>query len=251
MVKWIDSHCHLFDPRFKGECSFILEKAIESGVAHLVSTTTDPEEWLRAEELGSSPLVTIGFGLHPWKVTANYEEQIELLEQKLIQNPRAIVGEVGLDLRSGRPERVLQLRALELQWKLAQKFNRPLSLHSLKAWGEWASIIDRWGEARMQFHAFAASPEVARGLAKRGAWFSVGRGLLRLSSEKAVAIWNALPSDRRMVESDAPDFSPYPNRLHTPADLPELGAAIAHHLSISTEELCAESKKNSERWLAV
>lgn len=110
------------------------------------------------------------YGIHPWflhEVHINdnnegeEEEWLVELRQRLINNPDAIVGEIGLDGARWREVEVeedddneedttniwnrqrmlscpmnLQRRAFEQQLFLAAKLQRPVSIHIVRAWGE-------------------------------------------------------------------------------------------------------------------
>lgn len=238
----------------------LLERAAASGVERLIDCTTAPEEWISLDSwLRSSPSVPRslstqrhpGFGLHPWKVSLARKGWSEELEAHLCTHSTAIVGEVGLDLRSDQPPRAIQLEALEVQWKIAQKLDRPIVLHSVRASAEWIPLFKKWGGVEAQFHAFTGSPEWARQLALRGCWFSVGVGLLRLSREKARLLWSALPAERRMIETDAPDFSLIPGELQRPENLPLLAERLSVHLDTPLEQLREETTDNAQRLLGV
>jgi TatD DNase family protein len=257
----VDAHVHLNDAGFSKagwSREALLREAFAAGVAVVADWAVGPEDWLSREGGDDDGVAVVphagsqhggfsssqgyapscirahclrGWGVHPWRAGDPLPtDWAAHLEDGLRKDDHLMVGEAGLDLREGQPPLNRQLEALEPQWRLAQHYDRPLSLHGVHAAGELLRCFDRWGPVRAQLHAFAGSPELAREFARRGAWFSVGVGLLRKRAEQARLLWQALPPARTMLETDS--FG-----SHRPAYLQDLGALLALHFGIEVAEL--------------
>lgn len=96
------------------------------------------------------------------------------MRQSLMNNPGAAVGETGLDgARYDPATGVLctplhrQVEAFELQLRLAVEYQRPVSIHLVRAWGPLLDTLNKkFGKKkgdkppRMYFHAFGGKPSV-------------------------------------------------------------------------------------------
>ena len=233
--------------------------AFAAGVAVVADWAVGPEDWLgvgpgadlsvtdytRDPAVRDCARVLRGWGFHPWRVGDTLpQDWVAHLEEGLCNDDRLMVGEVGLDLREGQPPLALQLEVLEPQWRLAQRYDRPLSLHGVRAAGELLRCFDQWGPVRAQLHAFAGSPELAREFARRGAWFCVGAGLLRKRAEQVRLLWQALPTGRTMLETDSLG-------LDRPASLPRLGARLAEPLGVAPAELAQRTTAAAREFFAL
>ena len=236
-----DAHCHLRGP---GEAGAALAAARRAGVRAVAVWGTEPRDWIRPDgaAVPEGLVVRQGFGLHPWKLAAPLPAGWEVrLEEELRNDSALCVGECGLDFRPGMPPRELQLATLRVQWELARRNDRPISLHAVRARGALLERVRDWGPVRGQLHAFEGSPEIARELARAGFWFSVGPGLLRPSRPASAvrALFDALPRGRVMLETDSPE----------PGDLPAFAAGLAEALGMDVGELAASAARSLEAWL--
>ena len=134
-------------------------------------------DWPRvAEADGMTPC----FGVHPWH--AHEVDVAELafeLDDWLVRNPGADVGETGLDA-SDRHRETLEQQRLLLHVHLGAAFrhDRCVHLHGVHAWAELLSILQERARCntlpRIHLHAWNGSHELARQFLALGATFSVG-----------------------------------------------------------------------------
>jgi TatD DNase family protein len=103
-------------------------------------------------------------------------------------------------------------------------------------------VLDACGTPRRTiFHCFTGDVDEARKCVERGAYLSFS-GIVTFKNAddiRRAAAW--CPSDRLLVETDAPFLAPVPHRgkPNTPALVPVVGAFVAEVRSIGVEE-CAE-----------
>ena len=114
-----------------------------------------------------------------------------------------------------------------------------------------------WGPPTAPFlmHSYGGSIEFARQLLDLGAYFSFSGYFLQPRKAAVVEVFKELPTDRILVETDAPDMAP-PEELVThpmaeglnhPANLPAIGAALAKELGMEAEELAELTVRNARR----
>lgn len=160
-------------------------------------------DWPRvAEADGMTPC----FGVHPWH--AHEVDVAELafeLDDWLVRNPGADVGETGLDA-SDRHRETLEQQRLLLHVHLGAAFrhDRCVHLHGVHAWAELLSILQERARCntlpRIHMHAWNGSHELARQFLALGATFSVG--LRELTHSRAEERYARIPEGRLFPESD-------------------------------------------------
>lgn len=184
-MKLFDAHCHLIGD--------------ESVQIPTVVNGTGPDDWILIHE---APHAAIG--LHPWKVkkaAANWQS-LFLERLPLIQG----VGEIGLD---GLCDVEMNLQVEAFRWQLleAAKNNFPVSIHCLKASEPLLHVLKEAGAPKRGFHlhAYAGSAEQVATFVELGAYFSFHAGQLKGNAKKAPQAIQAVPAERLLIETDAPD----------------------------------------------
>ena len=79
-------------------------------------------------------------GIHPWYIVEDrIDEDLEIIESKLIDEKCLAVGECGLDKRIEIPM-ALQQMVFEKQLALAEKYKKPVVIHCVAAFQEVIAI---------------------------------------------------------------------------------------------------------------
>jgi TatD DNase family protein len=237
---WVDSHCHL--PSLTGGADAALARARDAGVDWLVCVGTDLATSREAIELArrhDDVLATVG--LHPHDASRLADEWDALAE--LARDERvAAVGECGFDLHYEHSPRAAQEEAFRAQIRLAHELDRALVIHSREAWDDTFRVLhDEGVPARTVFHCFTGGPDEAARALELGAYLSFSgivsfRGATDVRAAAAVA-----PSDRRLVETDAPYLAPEPHRgqENEPALVEAVGVALAAAVGDAPEAVAA------------
>ncbi len=231
----IDAHNHLQDPRFLGKQGQLIDTMKEAGITGCVVNGTCENDWPQVARLARDhpEFVTPSFGLHPWKVDARSPHWLETLTRFLEDSPGAGLGECGLDRWMEHPDLTAQHEVFRQQIAIAVELKRPLTIHCLKAWGP---LLEELHSApalpKFLLHSFAGSKEIARECLKLGACFSFSGYFLHPRKAKVRAVFQSLPPERILVETDAPDMSlPEPHfhfgDLNHPANLATISRELA------------------------
>ena len=173
---------------------------------------TEPGDWDDVEALAATEGgVVPAFGVHPWYLPEGHTSANWLpeLEERLLRWPGAWVGEIGLD-RSAGPALELQEAAFAPQLELAGRLGRVCTLHCRRTWDRlnWYLARRKHREVPVVLHSFSASLPVARQLLELNAWFSFSGALTRSRNARLPEVFKALPRDRVLLETDAPDLLP-------------------------------------------
>ncbi|KAL4187481.1 hypothetical protein AMTRI_Chr09g39260 [Amborella trichopoda] len=212
-VRLFDAHCHLHDPRIAHVAPQLINTATQSGVLRFAVNGVCEGDWGLVKQMGEQyPSVIPCFGLHPWYVTERTPDWLKVMKEFFSSTPSAAVGEIGLDKGShGKTiDFQLQVQCFRQQLELAKELDRPVSIHCIRAYGDLLEIMQSIGPfpAGAILHSYLGSAEMAAGLAKLGAYFSFSGYLMSMKQQKAKKMLKAVPTERILLESDAPDGLP-------------------------------------------
>jgi TatD DNase family protein len=249
----IDSHCHLDKAEFDADRAEVLARARAAGVeAMVVPAIGPPFEALRALA-AATPGVHAGFGIHPQLLPevspTDDDRMLADVEAALAAGGAVGVGECGLDGPSvavGAPmDR--QVAVLRAQLALARRFHLPVMLHCLRAHDPLVALLEEEPlPAGGVLHSFSGSAEQVPRLARFGLHLSFAGPVTYDSARKSLAAARAVPRDRLLVETDAPDQTPRPHRgRNEPALLPGIVAAVARALGAAPDEIGALTAANA------
>lgn len=148
-------------------------------------------------------------GLHPWHTATG---KIPLREEL---SDADAVGEIGLDKACG-VDFELQKRCFEAQLKLAVEGQKPVVLHTVRAFEEVMTTLKQYPLRAVIFHGFIGSREQAERALRAGYYLSFGARTA--ASPKSIEALRATPLDRLFVESDE-DPTPIEKRYEEVAAL--------------------------------
>ncbi|MHB9038374.1 MAG: TatD family hydrolase [Armatimonadota bacterium] len=281
----VDSHIHLTDFDSGMDIAALVREAAVVGVSHMVCNGTSESDWAAVLAVaGECPGVIPCFGLHPWFVTRRSGEWLSVLEG-FVKSNNCGVGEIGLDRwtepfdqsayteqscarrqncaceqdnslveTDRQPPLGGQEEAFRAQLDLARKYDRPAMVHCVRSWGWLMDVLRDVSELprRLLIHAYGGSTDLIRPLADIGAYFSFSATVLNDNFRRARSALMAVPPERLLVETDAPNMLP-PERcggdLNHPANLPAIADGIADLLGESHKSLRERLWRNSHEFL--
>ena len=252
-MKLFDSHCHLSANASRYVSILIPENCLNFTFGLM---GTKPDDWdacLRLSETFPEH-IRPGLGLHPWYAsTPGSEMWLCELRNKLIENKRLIVGEIGLDKASKCPETGQnnieeQFLAFRSQIELATELNRPVSIHSVRAHGlmmDYFRSQDNLPPA-INLHSFGGTIGTAQSyfrMKKFGSRFYFGFShVINSRSEKTKSVISSIPDDRILLESDLEIFD------HVEDNLLQMLRVISECKNWSLEQAAIITFENAERF---
>ncbi|MBC8039111.1 MAG: TatD family hydrolase [Opitutaceae bacterium] len=241
-----DAHNHLQDEWLAPHLDRIARAATDAHIADMVVNGTHPDDWPRVAELAARfPFVCPAYGIHPWDAGRPLpDDWLIQLETLLLADPRASIGEIGIDrwiLNSARPDdpRLAGVRRASLdeqtavflpQLALAAKLNRPVTIHCLQAWGALDKLLHSHPVPARGFliHAYSGPAELVPPLAALGAYFSFNGYFLDPRKTKQQDVFKLIPANLLLVETDSPAMSlPQSWRTHKLPPAPD-GTPVNH-----------------------
>lgn len=208
VLPFFDAHNHLQDERFGGRQDELVAAARAAGVTRMVVNGSCEEDWPQVRDLARRfpDLVLPSFGYHPWYAHQRSPAWEKRLVEWLQATPSA-VGEIGLDRWKPDLPWEGQEDVFARQLRIAADGNLPVSIHCLQAWGPLVEVLEREARPARGFllHSFGGSAELVERLAPLGAYFSLPGLFARPDKEKKRAAFLRVPTDRLLIETDAPD----------------------------------------------
>jgi len=138
-------------------------------------------------------------GIHPWYVDQDFDQQMDTLKVFAAKNNALAIGECGLDKVCSTPWES-QMTAFKSQLQLAQELNKPLILHTVRAFQETLTLLtSQQPRVPIIFHGFNKHQQLANDLVQKGYYVSLGTDILK---GRLDAIIKDLPLAHIFLETD-------------------------------------------------
>ncbi|MBU5638496.1 TatD family hydrolase [Geomonas sp. Red69] len=246
-----DSHCHLDDPQLLPRLGTLIPEAEAAGVASFLVPGVHPSGWPGIRTLSANhPRILPAYGIHPMHADLVTPAILTTL-RRYADSARAI-GEIGLDYLLPSPSRQLQRQALVAQLQVAIEAELPVLLHCRRAFEDLTAILRELGVGSCiggVMHSFSGSVETARGCLKLGLHISLSGTVTYANARRPVEVAAAVPLERLLLETDAPDLAPEPHRgtVNVPARLVTTARRVADIRGIPFDELARRTSENAIR----
>jgi TatD DNase family protein len=250
-----DSHCHLDDRSFEPDFRDVLHRAATAGVRRMLVAGIDRRSSERAVLLAHTHAgVYASVGIHPHDARSCTVEILDHL-QSLASDPRVVAwGEIGLDFNRMYTRQKDQERWFARQLDVAGELDLPLIFHERDSRGRLLDIIKAAPSPHRSavVHCFSGTEEELVEYLDMGFYIGV-TGIVTVSGRgKALRrMMPSIPSDRLLVETDAPYLTPPPLRnkvrRNEPAFVREVLLKIAEVRQEDPEVLAGQIWKNTCR----
>lgn len=255
---FVDTHSHLYDEAFDADRDQCLADALQAGVAMLLLPDIDRQSTPRLEALyRQHPDCLLPMaGLHPTSVGPDYEAQLALVHQSLLERklPYCAVGEIGMDLYWDRTYQAEQTDALLRQTQWAIECNLPVALHIRKAMNEVFAVLRSINRPTYSgvMHCFGGSVQEAHRAVEMGFHLGIG-GVVTFKNATLADVVRAIPLENLLLETDAPYLAPVPHRgkRNQSAYIPIIAQYIADLRGISVAQVAEVTTQNAVRLFAL
>ena len=270
----IDTHCHIHDldtfkfalsrqpvsqkflkknPDFPHEITDfdpdkILARAVKNGVEQVICVGTSHQDSLRARDFAAKHPGTVfwSYGIHPDEAESDEASDALFLSEFANEAPVAI-GEVGLDYRAGAPRpgvtaRAAQIKLFEAMLDLAIRHDLPLIFHVRDAFDDFFAILNNFQDVTGVVHSFSDTPANLKKSLDRG--FYIGVNGLATFADIPLP-----PTDRLLLETDAPFLTPKPFRgtINEAARIKDICAYISRVKGVSEQEMAQTTTENARK----
>ena len=251
MTAFIDSHVHLADPAFDPDRESVVARARQTGAAALICIGESLDAARRAGDLAQTHP---GFcfhtaGVHPHDALEYAPSDLEGIRAEVARGAVAI-GECGLDYHYDHSPRDRQLAAFSAQLALAAELRRPVVVHTREAEEDTRRLVVDAGSAGVigVLHCYTGSTALAEAALGVG-WYVSFSGIVTFRKWTDDALLRLVPSDRLLVESDAPYLAPVPHRgkRNEPAWVSFTVARLAAARGVDAAGIGAQTAANARR----
>lgn len=247
---FIDSHCHLNYPGLAEGQNAVLDRARAAGVEAMVNITTRETEWdaiLATAEANDDVFATVG--VHPHDADAHAHITTAALAARAA-HPRVVaIGETGLDFHYDRSDRARQRDSFRIHIDAARAANVPIVVHTRDAEEDTAAILEEEtgkGAFGGVIHCFTSSAAFATAALDLGFFISFSGIVTFKNARDLQDIARIVPSDRLLIETDAPFLAPVPHRGRTcePAFVADTARFLAELRGETLDELASATRDN-------
>ena len=245
-MKLFDTHAHCDDKRYEleyeGGTDGLIADSFNDGVSNIINIGTCLENSRVSIELAHKyDGMYAACGIHPSDVLSydNVDDVISELEEMLKDEKAVAIGEIGLDYHYDDIPREPQILYFEKQMELAKKLDIPVIIHDREAHGDCMEIVRKFPEVKGVFHSFSGSSEMACELVRLGWYISFSGTVTFKNARVPKEACRVVPSDRLLIETDAPYLAPTPHRgtINKPAYVKLTCEEIANQRGTSFEEI--------------
>jgi len=210
----VDTHCHLGDAAFAADRNAVAARAFGAGVGHLVVVGESRASTELGLALATADLrISTTAGVHPHDARTWTEESAAWLSEQLA-DPRVVAcGEIGLDYHYDHSPRDTQRVVFERQMALAGAAGKPVVIHARDADADVAAVLRAFPGVSGILHSFSSGATLFDAGVALGHYVSFS-GMVTFRSWTLDEAVRATPTDRLLVETDAPYLAPVPHRGH-------------------------------------
>ena len=249
----VDSHCHLDFDVLADDIDGVLARARENGVGHMVTISTRIrrfETLLAITDAHDNVFCSVG--THPH----NAHEELDISVDEIIalaQHPKCVaIGEAGLDYHYDSSPRDAQAQGFRNHIAAARRTGLPLVIHARSADDDMIAILEEETEQGVfpfVLHCFSSGAELARRGIALGGYISFSGIVTFKNAQEIQDVAKSVPSDRFLVETDAPYLAPIPHRgkSNEPAFVRHTAEKLADLREVSLETIAEQSTANFER----
>ena len=246
----IDTHCHIHEEGYPFPPEEVIMRAEDAGVTEYICIGTNEESSRQAIDFAKDHKNAYAVvGVHPHDSKDGYEDIAELADTPGVVG----VGEIGLDYFYTHSDKKTQQEAFRAQLAIAHARNLPVSFHVRDGFDDFWPIFDSFDGIRGVLHSYTDSQDNLERALEKGLYIGVNGISTFTKDEKQQAMYDGIPLDRLLLETDAPFLTPHPFRgkINEPAHVRLVAQYHASRRGISIEEIAAATTANARALFAL
>lgn len=269
-MELVDTHCHIQSVgQARGEritrelwakakgltANKVVADAATAGVTRLICVGCDLDDSrLAVDFVREQSNCWASVGIHPHEAR-HYQGGRKVPEfTALTTRPKVVaIGECGLDYYYEHSPKADQLKVLELQIELALAADLPLIFHVREAFDDFWPVFDRYSGLRGVLHSYTDSAANLAKAMERGLYIGVN-GIATFTKDQAqLDVYRSIPSEKLLLETDAPFLAPQPRRGHTnePKNIVEVADFLARLRGQQVSDLATATTSNARKLFGI
>lgn len=244
---YTDTHCHIFSEYYEN-INEVIANAKNVGISRVINNGCDQKSNIEVIKLIKEyPDMYGAIGIHPEVVDTYKESDLAWIEQNINNNKMVAIGEIGLDYHYTKENKKAQIELLEKQLKLAEKYHKPVIIHSRDATEDTINTLKKYKVTGV-IHSFSGSLETANIYIKMGFLLGIN-GVLTFKNSKLKEVIKEIDLENIVLETDSPYLTPEPYRgtRNEPARIKEIAIYISALKNISESQVSIITNKNIKR----
>ena len=251
--KLIDSHCHLIFENFEKDLEEVVARWRLKGVKKLLHACCELSEIPKLKEISHKfDELYYSVGLHPLEASKWQDNSKSILENAAQGDKRVVaIGELGLDFFKNKDTNK-QIDALIPQMNLAFELGLPVIIHCREAAHKMINIcndLSKEGKCpKGVLHCWTGNPDEMKKFLDLGFYISFSGIVTFPKAYEIHECAKIVPSDRYLIETDAPFLAPVPFRgkRNEPAFVESVAKSLAYLRSSELKNVAEESSRNAE-----
>ena len=244
---YIDTHCHVLS-EYYNNIEVIVKKCIENNVTKIIVSGCDMKSNKEVLELVNKYDIIYGtLGFHPTELEDFKEEYFDFLIDNINNKKIVGIGEIGLDYHYENTDKEKQRRIFNKQLEIAEKFNRPVVIHSRDAIQETYDMLSKYN-LKGSIHCFSGSLEMAKLFIRLGYKIGVGGIITFKNAKNIIKVIENIDLSYILLETDSPYLSPEPYRgsKNDPSNIPIIAEKLASLKNVSIAEVARVTTSSAE-----
>ncbi|MCK9207387.1 MAG: TatD family hydrolase [Salinivirgaceae bacterium] len=228
MANLYDTHFHLdlFESREK------IIKEIDDNQIYTIAVTNLPVLFTKLNDSLSSKFIRPALGFHP-ELLSQYKHLIPQMWTLL--NETRYIGEVGLDFKTGKAYKELQISFFSELIERCNVFgNKILTIHSRQSASEIVSIIGKDFKGKVILHWYSGNKTTLKNAIDNGYYFSINYSMVNSNTSKELI--KIIPLERLLLETDAP-FVKFKDKQFSMLDIKEIIKELASILNLDQKKM--------------
>ncbi len=219
-MRLFDSHCHLDDKSYRKDMDEVLKRADEAGVKKIMLVgITEKNSGQLIQMAETAPVFCSSVGIHPHDAASCSEDAILNLKKLAGNLVVKAWGETGLDFNRMYSPKEIQEKWFSRQIETALELDLPLIFHERESGGRFLDIVKSYSaDSAVEgvVHCFSGNLEEMKAYIDLGLYIGI-TGILTIKTrgEELRQLVTDIPSDRLLVETDAPYLTPAPQKNKT------------------------------------
>jgi len=202
-MTWLfDSHIHLSDPAYHEDLNHII-KGMEIMKIKACCVSMDCSNSRKTLEIAKQSKLILPFiGIHPECANDDLDQMTNLIQDNI--DIISGIGEIGLDptFVQSNEDKKNQIRVFESLLSIAEKYQKPISIHSRKSLDDIFEIMTSYKIKNALLHWFDGSKKQLRTAMEMD--FFVSYGPVMIYANDKQTLLKKTDKDKILVETDGP-----------------------------------------------
>lgn len=245
-----DSHCHINADDFNDDREDAVIRARTMRVDYILDVCDDIADMPRLIKFCENHRhIYTSVGVHP-ELADKYDDISDVDILNYVQSPKVIgIGECGLDYHYNADTKEKQLKLLQQHVTAAQKSGLPLIIHNRESDDDMITLLKeayKKQKFKGELHCFSSSEKLAEFALSIGFYLSASGIITFKKSEDIRQIFQNVPVNRLLIETDSPYLAPIPHRgqRNEPAFVVNTAEVLANLKKMDIEELAQVTTDN-------